>query len=175
MRAAARVVRRHAGDGMRSRADYSACGGYRYMLERVWGDAGRLCLWVMLNPSTASERANDPTVLRCERRARATGFDGLQVVNLFAWRATDPRALREVADPVGPGADAVILRAAGTAAQVVCGWGRNGSLGGRGAAVEAALRRAGVGLWHLGLTRQGHPVHPLYVSYDITPQPWPTI
>ena len=68
---------------MTSEAVYSDCETYRYALTREWGAGPRL-LWVMLNPSTASERSNDPTVERCERRSRAMGFGGFRVVNLFA-------------------------------------------------------------------------------------------
>ena len=85
-----------------SRAWYSPCGVYRYRLERVWAP-GALLACIMLNPSTATEERNDPTIERCERRARALGFGGLSVVNLFAFRATYPADLRRAADPVGPG------------------------------------------------------------------------
>ena len=70
----------------------------------------------MLNPSTATEVQNDPTVERCERRARALGFGAFRVCNIFAWRDTDPRAMRAAAEPVGPENDAAIVTA--------CDWGR---------------------------------------------------
>ncbi len=92
----------------RSTAVYSDCERYRYLLTRVWNPDGPRALFVMLNPSTATEVQNDPTVERCERRARALGFGGFRVTNIFAWRDTDPRAMRAAADPVGPANDAAI-------------------------------------------------------------------
>lgn len=98
------ILRAHQKGDAASEAVYSDCQTYRYALTWQWAPGPRL-LWVMLNPSTASELVNDPTVERCERRARALGFGGFRVVNLFALRATDPRALRLADDPVGPGND----------------------------------------------------------------------
>lgn len=126
----------------------------------------------MLNPSTASECRNDPTVERCERRARALGYGAFRVVNLFAWRATDPRALRSAAAPAGPANDAAIAEAARWADLVVAAWGVHGVHLGQGARIEASLRAAGHRLHHLGLTKDGHPRHPLYVAYATAPQIW---
>lgn len=152
-------------------AVYSDCERYRYMLTREWGPGGRI-LFVMLNPSTATEAQNDPTVERCERRARALGHGGFRVVNIFAWRDTDPRALRAVADPVGPGNDAAIRAGAVWADTIVCAWGAHGAHLGRGPAVERLLRGTGRALHHLGMTKAGAPRHPLYVAYAQRPVPW---
>jgi hypothetical protein len=154
-----------------SEAVYSECEAYRYLLTRVWAPGPR-ALFVMLNPSTATEVQNDPTVERCERRARALGFGAFRVTNIFAYRATDPRVMRAVADPVGPANDAAILDSVPWADAVVCAWGNHGLHLGRGPAVEAMLRAAGAQLHHLGLTGQGQPTHPLYVSYDRQPVAW---
>ena len=152
-------------------ATYSPCERYRYMLTREWGPEGRV-LFVMLNPSTATELQNDPTVERCERRARALGYGAFRVCNIFAWRATDPRDMRAASDPVGPANDAAILEGAAWADRVVCAWGSHGAHLGRGPAVERLLRESGRPLAHLGLTRGGHPRHPLYVGYATAPTPW---
>ncbi|MCU9847908.1 DUF1643 domain-containing protein [Defluviimonas sp. WL0024] len=165
------ITRRHEDGETRSAALYSDCGAYRYLLRRDWGKGGRL-LFVLLNPSTATEERNDPTVERCERRARAMGFGGFTVANIFGYRATDPRELKRAAAPVGPHNDAALLAAASEAALVLCGWGVHGTHLGRGLEVAAALRAADVPLWHLGLTRGGHPRHPLYVGYARHPEPW---
>jgi hypothetical protein len=154
-----------------SEAVYSDCEQYRYLLTRVWGP-GQKALFIMLNPSTATEVQNDPTVERCERRARALGFGAFRVTNIFAFRATDPLVMRAERDPVGPGNDAAILASLGWADAVVCAWGNHGLHLGRGAQVEALLRNAGAALLHLGLTGQGQPRHPLYVGYDRQPEPW---
>ncbi|MGI3169508.1 DUF1643 domain-containing protein [Pseudooceanicola sp. C21-150M6] len=164
--------RRHLQDGTESRAVYSDCDTYRYDLARVWAPEGpRLC-YVMLNPSTASETRNDPTVARCERRARALGYGGFRVVNIFAFRATDPKVLMQAADPVGPDGDAYLLRAADWADRVIAAWGVHGAHRGRGAEVAALLRQSGKPLFHLGLSRDGHPRHPLYIGYGVRPVAW---
>src|SRR3954469_17706712 len=90
-------------------ARFSADGLYRYALWRVWDADRGLCNFLMLNPSTADETVNDPTVARCARRARSWGYGGLVVTNLFAFRATDPSGLRAAPDPVGPEDDAAIV------------------------------------------------------------------
>jgi hypothetical protein len=111
-------------------------------------------------------------VERCERRARALGFGAFRVTNIFAYRATDPRVMRAVADPVGPANDAAILDSVPWADAVVCAWGNHGLHLGRGPMVEAMLRAAGARLTHLGLTAQGQPTHPLYIAYDRQPVAW---
>lgn len=166
------IERHHEAGARRSRALWSDCGRYRYLLERDWGGRDGPLLYILLNPSTATEAENDPTVERCERRARALGYGGFAVANLFAWRATRPADLRRAADPVGPANDAVLTEATAAATAVLCGWGAHGVLLGRGAGVAARLRAAGVALAHLGLTRGGHPRHPLYVAYSVAPRPW---
>lgn len=166
------ITRHHQKGDAASEAVYSPCAAYRYLLTRVWAPDAERALFIMLNPSTATELQNDPTVERCERRARALGFGGFRVCNIFALRATDPRALRQVADPVGPLNDAAILGSVGWGARIVCGWGTHGALLGRGTQVEAALRGSGADLWHLGLTKAGAPKHPLYIGYDVQPVLW---
>jgi hypothetical protein len=128
---------------------------------------------VMLNPSTADERSNDPTVERCQRRALALGCGGLIVTNIFAYRSTDPAALYKLADPVGPDNNSNILQAASTPnALVICAWGRHGALKQRGAEVEQYLRGASVPLHVLALNDDGSPSHPLYLPYERQPQEW---
>jgi hypothetical protein len=166
------IARRHDAGGVRSVALYSACGAYRYRLDRSWDAAAPRGVVVMLNPSTATEAADDPTAARCRVRLRALGFGTLTVVNLFAWRATDPRELVRASDPVGPDNDTAIAEAAAGAALVLCAWGDGGALRGRGPAVAAALARNGHRLHILGLTRAGAPRHPLYVGYAARPVPW---
>jgi hypothetical protein len=145
-------------------ARFSACERFRYRLWRYWPGAARMrpLVCLMLNPSTADAELNDPTVERCERRARALGFCGLEVVNLFALRSTDPRALRAAADPIGPENDAAILAAAAAGGQVLAAWGRHGRFMDRDRHVRRLLEAAGVPLFCLGVNQDGTPVHPLY-------------
>jgi len=166
------IIREHIKDDAPSTAVYSDCERYRYALTRTWEPTGRRALFVMLNPSTATEVQNDPTVERCERRARTLGFGAFRVTNIFAWRDTDPRKMRAAPDPVGPKNDAAIEEGAGWADRIICAWGTHGAHLARGPAVERLLRATGLPLFHLGLTRDGHPRHPLYIAYAKQPEPW---
>ncbi len=166
------ITRTHQKGDAASVAIYSPCERYRYALTRIWGNGPRV-LFVMLNPSTATEVQNDPTVERCERRARALGYGGFRVCNIFAWRDTDPRAMRAAADPVGPANDAAIRNGALWADAIVCAWGTHGAHLDRGRQVETLLRATGRTLTHLGLSKDGHPKHPLYIAYSQQPETWP--
>ncbi len=166
------ITRTHIKGDAPSTAIYSDCERFRYALTRVWDEAGGRVHFCMLNPSTATEVQNDPTVERCERRARALGFGGFRVTNIFAWRDTDPRLMRKAADPVGPANDDAILQATAWADQTICAWGTHGEHMHRGQSVEAILRATGQPLYHLGLSKAGHPKHPLYIAYSQQPVPW---
>ena len=166
------ITRRHLKGDAESVAVYSPCEAYRYTLTREWQPDGRKALFVMLNPSTATEVQNDPTVERCERRARTLGFGAFRVTNIFAYRATDPKVMRAQADPVGPGNDQAIAEGAAWADQIICGWGSHGAHLARRAAVADLLRATGLPLYHLGLTLAGAPKHPLYIGYATQPELW---
>jgi len=166
------ITRTHLKDDAASVAVYSDCERYRYELTREWEASGRKVLFIMLNPSTATEVQNDPTVERCERRARALGFGAFRVTNIFAWRDTDPKAMRAAADPIGPENDATILAGCDWADQIICAWGTHGAHLDRGGQLEKTLRSSGKPLFHLGLSRHGHPKHPLYISYSEQPRLW---
>lgn len=167
------ITRHHQKGDAASVAEYSDCELYRYTLTRVWDPGGARALFIMLNPSTATEVQNDPTVERCERRARTLGFGAFRVLNIFAWRATDPRDMRAARDPVGPENNRAIVDSLDWADRVICAWGTHGKHLGRGPEVERLLRRAGADLYHLGLSKEGHPKHPLYIGYTVQPVPWP--
>jgi hypothetical protein len=167
------LTRIHQKGDAASSAEYSPCQTWRYSLTRVWHPGGSRALFVMLNPSTATEVQNDPTVERCERRARALGHGAFRVCNIFAYRATDPKVMRAAPDPVGPLNDSAILAGADWADVVVCAWGTHGAHLDRGPAVEVLLRATATPLYHLGLSKHGFPKHPLYIGYDRQPEPWP--
>lgn len=150
---------------------FSPCKKYRYRLWRVWGEQPS-AVFVMLNPSTADEIVNDPTVERCERRARAMGYGGLRVANIFALRSTDPAALYSHPEPIGEGNDKAILDSVSGAGIVICAWGGHGNLNNRGAAVLDLIRDAGATPHYLVLNKDGTPKHPLYVGYDVLPTAW---
>lgn len=139
-------------------------GRYRYLLWRRWADADSL-LFIMLNPSTADAAQDDPTIRRCIGFARAWGFGGVEVVNLFAWRATLPRDLARARAPVGPHNDRAIVEAAARSRAVIAAWGVHGALRGREAEVARLL--ASTRLRCLGTTIEGAPRHPLYVAAKV--------
>lgn len=154
-------------DGYSRAALFSPCERYRYGLARSWDDGSRYLTFIMLNPSTADETVNDPTIERLERRARQSGYHALGVINLFAWRATDPRELRSVDDPVGPDNDSVIAWALeamrDSPESVVCGWGPYGTLHGRDRRVRELLAAHTLTAMALKVTKTGQPQHPLYL------------
>ncbi|MEO0991555.1 MAG: DUF1643 domain-containing protein [Pseudomonadota bacterium] len=168
------ITRHHRKGDAESVATYSDCERYRYQLTRTWDADGQRVLFVMLNPSTATEVQNDPTVERCERRARALGFGAFRVCNIFAWRDTDPKALRKAEEPVGTGNDHAILEGCDWSDAAVCAWGTHGAYQSRGPEVEALMRGTGQPLFHLGLSKAGHPKHPLYIGYGQALVPWVT-
>ncbi len=145
----------------------SDCGRYRYVLQRSLGGFlrwHRPMLFIMLNPSTADAMVDDPTIRRCISFAKREGMTHLTVVNLFALRATDPRELELAHDPVGPENDRHLEEQVGKHrnGSVVAAWGAHEFAKRRAAAVLAKF-----GPLHcLGLTKAGHPRHPLYVKGD---------
>ena len=126
----------------------------------------------MLNPSTADEEKLDPTCTRARRYAERWGYGALIVTNVFGWRATDPKGLYRVKDPVGRGNDEAIARAAREAALVVCAWGNHALHGERSAQVVEILRGAKVALHALRVNANGEPAHPLYLPGDLEPLKW---
>lgn len=166
-------------------ANMSSDGEYRWQLSRQWGSgAGTYMVWMMLNPSTANHLNDDPTILRCIGFAKGWGFAGLIVVNLFAVRMTDPKALSAHPDPVGP-ENAYWLNKlcrnqdGKQESLVVAAWGAHpaaralfGLQVPHSTEVVAAVK--GLRLHCLGVTKDGHPRHPLYVRGDAELQPWPT-
>jgi hypothetical protein len=141
-------------------ATISDCQRFRYRLGRSW-DAGETLLFVMLNPSTADAHEDDATIRRCIRFAQQEGFAALEVVNLFAFRATDPKELRRAGYPVGPENDRHITDAARAAAKVCLAWGANVAGLERPQVVIPLLRAAGAPLHVLRMTRSAYPQHPL--------------
>lgn len=155
----------------RAGATISECGVYRYRLWRKWGDGKSVC-WIMLNPSTADGSKDDPTIRRCIGFAKDWGYAGIVVVNLFAFRATNPQELREVSDPVGPENDNTIIEVAKSSQLVVAAWGVWGDILGREKRVVEMLRNRGVRLMCLCETKGGHPRHPLYFPKAANPVAW---
>jgi hypothetical protein len=148
----------------------SGCGRYRYELRRVWNDGAPPYVVGMLNPSTANADADDPTITRCMRRAATNGFGSLIVWNLGAGRATDPSVWKRMNDPVGPENNShirrILLECRDRGGLALVGWGSHGSHLNRDAVAVAISAEIGVTLHCLGVTKGGHPKHPLYVGYS---------
>ena len=158
---------------MLKHATFSDCGQFRYRLFRKW-DCGSPLLFIMLNPSTADAEEDDPTIRRCLRFAQAHGYGALEVVNLFAYRATDPNELRRAGWPVGPDNDRHIADAVRESAAVCVAWGSNAASLERPAIVLQQLRDLGVNLrlFCLRITRGGYPQHPLMLPCSCRLQPF---
>lgn len=146
-------------------ATLSPCRRYRYTLERSWDHALPTVMFIALNPSTADESTDDPTLRRCIRFARDLGYARLILTNLFALRSTDPRALLTAADPIGPDNDRHILDSARRADLIIACWGNRGGYLGRDARITNMIPE----LHCLGLTKAGAPRHPLYLPASATP------
>jgi hypothetical protein len=153
-----------------SEAVFSADGQYRYLLTRRWAIGGTTCTWIMLNPSTATASADDPTIRRCVGYSRRWGHSAMNVLNLFAHRATDPRALTGAESPVGPLNDKFIVETCQPGWETVAAWGVHGRLNGRGTRVAEMLTWLGVDLTCLEITAGGYPKHPLYSRLGLMPQ-----
>ena len=151
---------------------FSPCNRYRYTLWREWDEKWKITdgqvLFIMLNPSTADAQVLDPTVRRCLGYAMDWGFKRMMVANLFALRSTDPAALRQEQDPVGPDNDLAISVGAATSTLVVAAWGTHGTLKGRDQTVIEIIRKW-KDLYCLTLTKEGIPGHPLYLKKDLKP------
>lgn len=158
---------------MISTAEFSSDDLYRYDLLRRWDAKKKLCVFILLNPSTADAMKNDPTVSRCQRRAQMWGYGGLRVLNIFAYRSTDPMKLYTLRDPVGfynDGKIMLVCRKRETGL-VVCGWGMHGAHLDRGVQVLDLIRRNGRIPHALKINSDGSPQHPLYLSYKLKPEP----
>ena len=146
----------------------SADGKYRYRLWRTIGPGPMgTVVFVMLNPSTSDASADDPTICKCRGYARSWGFQRLEVVNLFAWRATNPKELPEVDDPIGPENDRAILGRCTGAEWVIAAWGSDKFATARARDVTRMLTGAGIYLRCLRRSKDGNPWHPLYVPYGM--------
>jgi hypothetical protein len=147
---------------------------YRYTLNRYLGPDRRTMLWIMLNPSTADEEKDDPTIRRVKSFTKREGYGRLAVVNLFAKRATDPKDLWPGVDPVGPGNGLTLVNAIESADLIVAAWGAT--------KIPTVITRPNVEAmaqhYHkpmvcLGRNANGSPKHPLYLKDNTKMVPYP--
>jgi hypothetical protein len=128
-----------------------------------------MCAFIGLNPSTADESVNDPTVRRCIEFARDWGYGGMYMLNAFAFRATDPRVMKAHSDPVGADNDRALMYFSGLSMITIAAWGCHGAHQDRHSRVIELIPN----LHCLGITKHGFPKHPLYLRADLRPMPYP--
>lgn len=157
---------------IRKDATLSEDGKYRYWLLRQWGERERV-VFLMMNPSTADASIDDHTIRKCMGFARLWGFDGIEVVNLFALRSTEPKAILMSVDPFGPDNNRHILETLASRKMAVCAWGcedtlKRGSFTAKVKWIIANLKRdlPNVEFKCLGKTKGGTPRHPLMLPYE---------
>lgn len=163
---------------LKSGANFSPCRTWRYALHRIWDEEKGVVMWLGLNPSTADETRDDPTIRRCMNFARDWDYGGIFMLNLFAFRATDPAVMKHAEDPIGPENFRVIQEYHEVAGLTVAAWGVHGAFMDQGLAVSrlerigptAKTRYLGDDLWCLAITKDGHPAHPLYQRADLKPK-----
>lgn len=144
----------------------SSCRQYRYELWRKWGDKP-YCAFIGLNPSTADENIDDPTIRRCVGFAKAWGYGGLCMVNLFAFRATKPEVMMAAADPIGPENNQHLQSLAERCDIFVAAWGKDGSFLNRDREVKLMLPPR---IYFLKKNKDDSPAHPLYLKSDLKPE-----
>jgi len=144
-------------------ATFSDCRKYRYGLSRTWNGKKKTILFIGLNPSTANEKIDDPTIRRCINYAQNWGYGSLLMVNLFAYRATLPSELKNVKNPIGNDNDLQIIELSKKADIAVAAWGNEGTLLNRDKEVKKILPN----LMCLKINKSGQPSHPLYQKKDL--------
>lgn len=162
-------------------ANISSCGRYRYLLSRIWRESDaspamvhyeppRQLVFIMLNPSTADAYEDDPTIRRCIGFGQRDDYDMIHVANLFAGRATKPDDLFSMEDPEGPSNQRVWEKLKASSATIICAWGADRRAQ---AQAEKFIRfMSGRDLHCLGMTKDGHPRHPLYLKKDTPIEPF---
>ncbi len=148
----------------------SDCGQYRYLLRRTWDHDRMRALFVMLNPSTADADIDDPTIRSCARLCRSWGYGSFEVVNLFGWRASDPKELAKADDPVGPKNDGIADAAISRCDVAICAWGAHAMAERRASAMINLIGANRPAAFCLGQTKGGSPKHPLYLKTGTMPE-----
>lgn len=159
---------------MKRSAYVSSDGLHRYWLRRIWDDSLCRVAFVMLNPSTADGQEDDPTIRRCVGFAQAWGFGGIEVVNVYNLRATQPKALWKDVDRMGRWTHDVVAEHLdhGDIGAVVCAWG-NHAKPDDVASLRDSFGRFELALSCLGVNKSGAPKHPLYLAKATLRRPWP--
>ena len=150
---------------MKKGAELSPCRRYRYALWRIWDDSKPTVMFIGLNPSTADETVDDPTLIRCIKFAKAWGYGGVYTANLFAYRATQPKDLLKRKRVVGKDNDYWLQQLAHKTELIIAAWGNDGQYQNRSEKVKQQIQP----LHYLKMNKSGEPAHPLYLKANLTP------
>jgi hypothetical protein len=142
---------------------FSDCRRYRYTLWRVWDVKKPLVMVVGLNPSTANELADDPTIKRVTSIMHNWDAGGFFMVNLFALVTPYPEELFECEDPVKEN-DHYLQITGNICNRILFGWG-NFKVAGRDEIVKKMFPDA----YCLHINKNGSPKHPLYCRQNSMP------
>ena len=153
-------------------AIFSSCYSFRYSLTRIWDHGGSKLLYILLNPSKATEKLSDPTLARCQTRALLLGYKQFRICNLFAFRSTSPKLLKITPHIKGSHNDKIIRKSILWADSIICSWGSLGTFQNRSSEVLKLLKKSNKSLYHLGLTKNRQPKHLLYISFNVSPKKW---
>ena len=146
-----------------SGATLSKCRKYRYVLWRIWDKSLPTIMFIGLNPSTANETQNDPTILKCIQYCKRWDFGGFYITNLFAYRSSSPDILKKSKKPIGSKNDYWVLKTAKSSEKIVACWGEHGDFKDRDKALKKQFDR----LYCLKVNKSGQPAHPLYLKSSL--------
>lgn len=141
---------------------------YRYVLSRIWDETKPAVMIIGLNPSTADETNDDPTITRCINFSKFWGYGGVHMLNLFAFRATSPQDMFKAPDPIGIHNDRYLDEYAQKCDKVICAWGNHGKFMTRSHDIKSKLTN----LHYLKMNKSGEPAHPLYLKSELLPSKW---
>ncbi len=154
---------------MEKSASFSKCRGYRYLLTRTWDEGKGFVKFIALNPSTADETDDDPTIRRCMGFANKWGYGGIAMINLFAFRATEPKEMMSAPFPIGEAErNEHTLKMANICNLVIAAWGNDGSYMNQDKIAKKLVNK----LHCLRINKSGQPAHPLYLPGDLKPILW---
>jgi hypothetical protein len=145
---------------MKKGANISIDKKYRYSLYRIWNDELLKVAFICLNPSIADDKIDDPTINRCIEFAKSWGYGGFYMLNLFAFRATNPSELTKVNDPIGMDNQNVILETITKVDKVICAWGNEGILLNQNKKILSIIENP----YCIKINSSGEPSHPLFLK-----------
>jgi hypothetical protein len=145
---------------MKKGANISIDKKYRYSLYRIWNDELPKVAFICLNPSIADDKIDDPTINRCIEFAKSWGYGGFYMLNLFAFRATNPSELTKVNDPIGMDNQNVILETITKVDKVICAWGNEGILLNQNKKILSIIENP----YCIKINSSGEPSHPLFLK-----------